>query len=176
MIRQNADLLLLPAITQRLKAEAEFEGGPALYWALLVAADGQQRRVQNPPDLPGPAADQLMFGLDMGGALNRHLHHDGAWIVGFTDPLSRPTVLDQWTNFGRFFFLWVDQDADPQFTLECDDHFADVLMRGPDHWLGQAETAWQKWRHQMREVLDPKARALATFKRAQGQQAPSAKH
>lgn len=176
MIRHNADLLLLPAVKKRILDEAQFEGGEGLYWALLVAADGQQRTLVNPPNLPGPAADQAMFALDMAPALNRHLHHDGAWIVGFTDPVQKPTALDQWTSFGRFFFLWLDADADPQFTLENDDHFADVLVQGPDYWMGQAEIAWQKWRFAMREVIDPKARALATFKRAQGQGAPSAKH
>jgi hypothetical protein len=173
-VRHNPDLLLLPAIRRRLKAEADFEDGPGIYWAVMVRADGMPR-VETFMGLSiTPVPEQVMFAHDMVEALNKHLHHDGAWIVAYTHPNERQTVLDTFTTFGRFIFLWLDADADPQFTIECSQSlFHEVLEKGPDYWMAEAERHWSTWDRQMRQVLDRKIRSIATFKQAQGQGAPS---
>ena len=173
-VRHNSDLLLLPAIRRRLVMEAQFEDGPGIFWSVMVRPDGFPRVETSGKNTLGPVPEQVMFAYDMVGALNKHLHHDGAWIVAYTNPQYPASVIDAFTTYNRFIFLWVDADADPQFTIECSQSlFFEVLEKGPDYWMSEAERHWATWDMQMRQVLDPKARALATFKRAQGQEAPS---
>lgn len=171
-VRENADLLLLPAIRRRLFDEARHDDGPGAYWALLMRADGLPRIETSAPALPKPAPEQVMFATDMATALNKHLHHDGAWLVVFTHPPA-VSVLDMFVTYGRFALVWIDRDADPQFSIDCDDDFTEVLLSGLDHWMEECERGWSKWSHHMTKVFDKKLRERITYKRAQGEQAPS---
>jgi hypothetical protein len=171
----NDNLLALPAVRSRLSAEAQ---GTA-WWALTRREDLSQMVLSGQGDYaPGlrsaPLPEQIMFAQDMTAALNRHLHHDGRWFVQFTHPDAVPLLGNAGTGaeYRRWVMLWLDEDGDCQFPVENDEPFAYALMAGPDHWMETAESAWQAWRHHMRDVLAPVAGQ--TFKRAQGQ-APAAR-
>lgn len=167
MAKFNDELLVSPLIRQRLMDESEdTQSRLTGYWAVLTKATGVQAQVSaGTPMRPDPM--QQMFALDMAQALNRHLRHDGAWIVFWTHPVPAPIVLSLETEFRMWHFLWIDEDGDPGFTIDNEDPFQTVLDCGPDHWIESAEHGWQQWKEMMRDVLDPSAEQ--TFKRAQGQ-------
>lgn len=182
-IRENDDLLITPTLKARLRLEGEYDDADGSVWCVLQRSNGDKVEVLSQAALQAghlpPLAEQVMFAHDMVGALNRHLHHDGKWIVAFTHPSEHSArVIGQAgaVYWNRWFFLWVDKDGDPQFTMENDDLFVETLTAGPDRWMEEAEQAWQTWKHHMRDVLDVSTKAQAeavTFKRAQGQKAPS---
>lgn len=175
-IRTEDDLLVTPVLKRRLHAEAMLDDGNGATWFVLTRSNGDAVEVLSARARFNPLDEQRLFGRDMAKVLNEKLHHDGKWIVAFTHP-SPHRPAEWFTNgvgyFNRWYFLFVDQDGDPQFTVENDDRFDEVLTEGPDHWIEQAEQAYQTWHLHMREVLDGKARATATFKRAQGEAPPS---
>lgn len=157
----NDEFLALPALRARLAAEAQGTD----WWAMTRRADLSPLIVgdtRNPP-----LAEQRMFAMDMTAALNRHLHHDGRWILQFTHPDRHLIIGQRGSEYRRWVFLWMDADADIQFPVENDEPFALALLAGPDHWMETAEQAWQSWCHHMRTVLAPITGQ--TFKRAQGQ-------
>lgn len=157
----NDNLLALPAVRSRLAAEAQSTD----WWALTRRAD-LSPLVIGATRTP-PIAEQRMFAMDMSAALNRHLHHDGRWIVLFTHPDRLPIIGQRGAEYRRWVLLWLDEDGDGQIPIENDEPFAMALMVGPDHWMETAEQAWQSWLHHMRTVLAPVAGQ--TVKRAQGQ-------
>lgn len=159
------ELLFTNTLSMRYAAEADGFG----YWMVVTTSDGEQHiRTLCEPPLPY----QQMFCRDLGAGLNRHLHHNGAWIVGLVE--AKPLLVIDEAGAGRDYeraiLLWVDEDGDPQFTIEVEDDWSRILSVGPDHWINKAEEAWLRWRH-MREVLDPQEGE--TYKRAQGQKPPS---
>lgn len=159
-------LLFTSTLASRYAAEAQGVG----YWMVVTASDGKQR-VQTRCDTPLPM--QAMFCRDLGLALNRHLGHDGAWIVGLVNPMPL-LVIDQagaGRDYERAVVMWVDADGDPQFTMEIEDEWWRILYCGPDAWIEKAEEAWRRWHHHMRDVLDP--RPGETYKRAKGQKPTS---
>lgn len=159
-------LIQSPAILKRMDFEAAGTG----WWAYGKVRSGKIVVLSDRNWTPIP--EIIMFARDMVGALNKHLHHDGAWLVGFTHPKPIVFIGDRGgTDFDRFVFLFIDRDGDPQFTIECDDGIIAALTVGPDHWMEEAERGWQKWFHHMRRVITP--RPEQTYKRAQGELAPS---
>jgi len=163
------NLLTTPILLRRLALEAD--EGP--FWTLVAGSNGETfARLLTKPISP-PMPEQQMFAYDMLWELNEHLHHDGAWFVGFTHPLDPVIPLIASRHYSRFYFLWIDRDGDPQFTLENDENFSLVLEAGPDEWMEHAEDSWQQWHLLMRKVLAPSDHQ--TFKRALGETAPSIK-
>ena len=160
-------LLTTPVLIRRLSLEAD--EGP--FWVLGTYSNGKRFALLPEKPIPPPVEEQKVFASDMVQMLNEDLHHDGAWFVGFTNPLDPVIPFLASTYYGRFFFLWIDQDGDPQFTIENDEQFWQVLQAGPDEWLGHAETSWQQWHLMMRKVLAPSEHQ--TFKRALGEKPPS---
>ena len=169
MHRLDDAVLITPALLRRLDAEGEVDGGNGCYWALLARSNGDLIEHAKGPE---PIAEQRVFAIDMVPALNRNLHHDGAWLVAFVHPKPPPLAIMYTAEFARFVFLWMDGDGDIRFPVECDDDFGVVLTKGPDYWIEQCEQAWITWDVMMRQVLAPKPEQL--FKRAQGQVAPTA--
>lgn len=173
-IRQNDELLITPTLRERLHLEGCFEGAKGAIWSVLLRSNGQPVEVLSTKAKGwNPLPEQKMFAHDMVRALNKHLHHDGKWIVAFTHPSTFKTPAQHATKcvyFNRWLFLFVDKDGDPQFTMDNDNLFAEVLEAGPDKWMEDAERAWQTWHTHMREVIDQKG---VTFKKAQGEKAPS---
>lgn len=173
--------LITPALLQRFHLEAEAEAGDGRYYACMLRPDGDV--LVHHPIGPQLAPEQMMWAADVLRALNRELHHDGAWVVVFTHPKPAPTnsVIKSGSNhceYARYCLIWVDQDGDAQFTQEWMENegdlldFADVLLAGIESTMAKCEGSWEMWHHHMRQVIAPKQDQL--FKRAQGQRAPSA--
>jgi hypothetical protein len=117
-----------------------------------------------------------MWGADVLALLNRELHHDGAWVLVFTHPIPPKLAvhLPHHIEYGRYALIWIDEDGDPQFTMEWARgdsagliDFAAVVEAGIHSTAQKAETGWQLWNHHMRKVLAPKDGQL--LKVAQGQ-------
>lgn len=173
----DENLVLTPTLLRRFKAEAEFEGGDGRYYALIRRANGEL--LADHPEGPSPTPEQLLFATDALRALNREVHHDGAWVIVYTHP-KPPRVevvlydTSKHIDYARYALLWMDKDGDVQFTLEWRENesdmvdFPDVLLAGIESLMDRAEGAWNIWHYQMRTVLDPREDQLV--KRAQGQQ------
>jgi hypothetical protein len=165
------DLLITAFLLRRFEREAEIEAGDRRHYAVLQRSDG--RFLEHNPASPEIDQMQAVFARDLLAMLHKELHHDGAWVIVFTDPALPEIVLSNVAEYRRFALMWVDRDGDPQFTLEwvngeSDElDFADVLLSGLESWGDRAETAWQNWKVLMRDVIDPTSEQ--TFKRAQGQ-------
>jgi len=169
----NDEHLNRPLIARRLDLEsAGLDDMPTGWWAVLTRANGEQ--IVRRRGMLNPDPVQQMFVRDMATALNRHLRHDGAWIVALTDPAPQLLVVDATAEYQSWLLLWLDEDGDPGFTIDNDEPFWRVLQQGPNHWLAQADAAWDQWHRYMRKVLAPGDGQ--TFKRAQGEAPPSTRH
>jgi len=175
--RLDERLLITPALLKRFEAEAVFDGGNGAYFAYLQKRDGPDGRFIT----HGPFGDpsridmaQAMFAMDMLKRLNDNIHHDGAWVIVFTNPLplepGSVIRMDYRTSFGRFVFMWLDQDGDVRFPVECDEPFSTVLLKGWPHWVEQCQVAWQLWAV-AEQALG--AKPEQKYKRAMGETAPS---
>jgi hypothetical protein len=120
---------------------------------------------------PGLCMVQRMVAEDMVTALNRHLHHDGCWLFNFAAPEPKPEVPEDGRRYGRFAILWMDSDGDIQFAIDCERAFEMTITEGPDALIEKCERAWSWWKWQ-RGILE--LRPGETYKRALGEQAPSA--
>ena len=169
--------IVTPALIERFAAEAEFEGEPGGYYALIPRDDGDV--LAHHPYAPAAEPHQLLWAQDVLRKLNRELHRDGAWVVCFTHPggaLSAPHTPGH-VEYARYCLIWLDPDGDAQFTLEWRANeselldFADVMLAGIESTLQKCETAWTIWHTHMRKVLEP--REGQTYRRAQGERPPS---
>lgn len=175
--------LITPALLKRFQAEAEIDGNDGHFYALIRRDNGDF--LAHHPGSPPLVPEQTMWACDVLRRINRELHHDGAWVIVFTDPA--PVGADEvmfvhsgHAEYGRYALLWADEDADVQFAVEWVRNesevldWTDVLMAGIESVMGKCETAWTLWNTHMREVLDPAEGQ--TFKRARGQQAAPTRH
>lgn len=183
MARLPYDKLISITLLRRFELEANAERGGQQYYALMLRDDGDL--VAHHPFGPQLDPAQMIWAADVIRRLNKELHHDGAWVVCFTDPLPvlLETVLSappKHAEYGRYCLIWLDRDGDPQFTQEwvagensgflC---FADVLLAGIVSTMQKCEVSWGIWR-EAQDVID--ATEGQTFKKAQGQRASSAVH
>ena len=177
---QDENLIVTPTLLRRFQLEAEFEGGDGRYYGIVLRIDGGL--LVHHPGSPGLCAEQLMWAGDVLKFLNRELHHDGAWVVVFTQP--KPVSIDNvlladnlHADYGRYVLLWMDEDGDVQIPIEWEEgtgelrDFADVLLAGLENIGKVAEHAWQAWNEIVVRQLD--RRTSETYKRARGERAPS---
>ena len=158
---------VLKAALRRCQAEAE--GGDG-WWMCFRRTNGE---IVEHAAGPMVSAPQRMFAHDMIGAANRHLHYDGAWLIVFTHPEPAPkdrAVQVEHHPYRRFVIMWLDRDGDIQFPIENDDPFWRALSSGPDWWMEQLVTAHATWKA---AIAPLELRRAETFKKAQGQVAPS---
>lgn len=167
MHKLDENRLVTPALLKRFHAEAECEGGDGRFAAFIQRSNGEIISHDN-----GPRADPrcLVFTMEILGALNRHLHHDGAWVIVFTH-WKAPVIPMQDGVHQRFVLLWMDGDGDVQFPLEWVGGIDRAVEFGGYNWSQHAASAWHLWHHVMRVVLDPQEGE--TYKRALGESAPS---
>lgn len=170
MHRLDDETLITPLLLRRFSDEAAHEGGdPDRYHAFLQKADRSfvEHRLALPCD-----PMQRVFALDLLRILNQELHHDGAWVILFTNPKPALPFAGS-TEHERFCLIWLDKDGDPAFTLDWLEgeseelDFDDVILSGKESWVDRAEAAWQNWHFLMRQVLEPKPEQL--IKKARGQ-------
>lgn len=183
-MKLTEDAIITPTLLRRFELEGEAEGGNGQHYALILR-DNQRDVLCHHPRSPNLAPEQLLWAEGTLRMLNRELHHDGAWVIVFTHPkpsaaqcvlLASPTHC----NYERWGLIWLDADADPQFTTdwaegESEDlpDFADVMAAGPVPIVDNCETSWRLWQWQ-RQMLDLRPHHGETFKRARGERAPIA--
>lgn len=176
--------IITPTLLRRFKLEGEFEGSDGRHYGLIPRDDGSL--MCHHPGSPAVDAVQALWAADVLKLLNRELHHDGAWVVVFTNvrPVSLECVLANpgHAPYDRYCLIWLDADGDPQFTVEWEagitsdlQDFADVLLAGIESTAQKCEAAWSLWHTHMRQVLDPRI-GKDTYRRAKGERAPSVRH
>lgn len=160
-------LLYTAAMKQRMREESE---GHA-YWALRTSG-GKRVAVRTASPMVDPLVVQKVFAHELCEALNAQLGHDGTWVVGLTHPQDLVIIGPQsGRQFTRWLAMWVDGDGDVQFPVENEQDLATVLATPMTEWLEICEQGWQRWKHFMREVIQPKPEQ--TYRRAQGEAPPS---
>lgn len=145
------------ALLRRLKAEAGFEsnnGSPEKqhYWVLVPQADTRADEIilknfeESPLDCL-PHEIQQDMARQIRQELQRNQHYDGIWIVGWTHPPASWDVvrIDGDNCWGRLIMIWLDEDADPQYTVESDIHIATMVQNGIETYLNHAAEAHQRW-------------------------------
>lgn len=184
MPRLKEDQVITPALLKRFEAEAALGQASDAYYALIQRDNGDI--LSHHPFGPAAVPEQIMWAVDVIRSLNRELHHDGAWVIVFTDP--KPPEKGECVahlyaghrEYAKYALLWLDQDGDVQFAQEwvmgeselLD--WCDVLMQGLEAVMQKCETSWSIWHHHMREVIEPAEGQ--TFKRAKGQAPSSVRH
>src|SRR5688572_23098744 len=114
--------LITPLLLRRFAAEAQ----SPYYWALIQT---KERNFLSHGHGPTPDAMIQQFATDVIGALNRKLHHDGAWVILFCDPTKAENdntfqaQPDVGAAYGRFVLLWMDADGDVQCPIMFDRPF-----------------------------------------------------
>lgn len=172
--------LITPELLQRFRLEAAEEGGHAdAFYALIRRSDGNF--LSHHPAAPNLDPGQLLWASRALTRFNKELHHDGAWVIVFTHPKPLST-LSKHAEYARYVFLWLDADGDVQFPMDWKENetelldFADVVIAGIESNMAHAEESWQRWHLLMRVVPDIKPGKGQTYKRAQGEKAPSQTH
>jgi hypothetical protein len=168
-------------ILERLQQEAEIDGDQIpsrpLYWCTFQLPNKEIHTNMNfKPDFATvlPHELQIDFAKGVLKALNTEVGHGGAWIVGYTHPPSKgECVKVEGDNvWDRLFCIWLDQDGDPQFTVEnIRWTFHEMLEAGAEFWMSQGQMCYSKWQELTHGVLDLKQGE--TFKRALGEKRPS---
>ena len=171
------DLLITKTLLARFAAEGVHMNGDGRQYG-FIRRDNGETTTWNPYS-PEIIPEQTMFALDVLNKLNRELHHNGAWVMVFTDPKPADTgglamlARSGQAEYSRYVIMWLDEDGDVQFPIEwveneCEPHdFAGVLVLGIENIVGLCEGAYELWHLHMRQVLEPKEGEL--YKRAQGQ-------
>lgn len=146
-----------PVILQRLFAESCFEGDHGIsqkkhYWVVVPQSDTGQgvielKNYKENLENIDPHEMQKQFVVELQKLLQRNAHFDGLWIVGYTHPPSVYGVLTDTENcWNRLIMIWLDEDGDPQFTLESERPFIEQFSDGPDYWIEQAHNAYEAYK------------------------------
>lgn len=146
-----------PVIRKRLADEASFESNygyseKAQYWFSVPEGDSKRGNIVLKNYKPGvldidPHDIQQDFAYQLRKLLQQELHFDGVWIVGWTHPPSSGNVIrtDGDTVWARLVMIWLDEDADPHYTVESDIPFSAMLQGGIASYARLADEAHQTW-------------------------------
>jgi hypothetical protein len=138
MIDLPNNLWKSPAIRKRLEAEARFEGShKPQYWMVAPQADTQDgcvilRNYEASIFNVDPHEAQTHFAKELQTTLQTGFHFDGIWIVGWTHPPSDSQAIraDGDNVWGRMIMIWLDEDGDPQYTVDITDEVVEILRNG----------------------------------------------
>ena len=145
-----------PVIKKRLANEATFEcdrGEPEKphYWCRAPMADTKDGSLilkNFEPSMMDCAPHEMQqeFARVVQEMLMVEAGFDGMWIVGWTHPPSTYGVITDTENcWGRLICIWLDAGGDPQFTLESDLDFTDMMESGEHYYVGLAHEGYQTW-------------------------------
>lgn len=146
-----------PVIQERLMVEAAFEGDRGapetpLFWVVVPQADTKDDQLvfsNFEPTLQRPLPHELQidFAKGLQKDLQKEAGFDGLWVVGWTHPPSVMGVLKDMDNcWNRLIFIWLDKDGDPQFTLESELAFVQIVQHGIEYYIGLAHDAHKQWK------------------------------
>lgn len=146
-----------PVIQERLIQEALFDcryGVPAKpYFDVMVPqADTKIGQIQLRNYTPSmaevaPHPIQVQFAKNLLDILMKELHFNGLWIVGWTHPPTSYAALTEMDNaWQRLIIIWLDQDGDPQYTIDYDKPVVEIIADGLELHAKKAEDAHQQWR------------------------------
>lgn len=172
--RFDEQMLFSKAVRERLDAEAALLsdlGTERTYWYAVRSRQNGARTIERNYDPShqieffatlDPTSEQQLLAEQIGLRLNEECAHDGAWVVAYTHPPEFGHIIGVTPNYSwrRLVKLWMDQDGDVGFSLDCIDPFWQVATQSPDHFIEQGEQAWQKWHFLMRDALDPRIHQL----------------
>lgn len=174
--------IVTKSLLQRFELEADHDGGEAFrYYGCILRDDGDL--CVHHPAAPAVDSMQLVWAGRTLKFLNRELHFDGAWVVVFTNPSkisfeSAAHAEPRSCYYRRFCLIWLDKDADPQFSVEwlhgdapSMKDFAAVALAGPEVIAQMCAEARGLW-GVSQEVLELKGGEQ--YRRAKGEKAPSA--
>lgn len=150
------DLLLSQTLMNRFGIEAQLNAPEKSTAAVFLRGSNGMMKVigSYKPDLAEKMVAEFMV-----TALNKRIPQGGRWVTA-------------WLGTGAMFLMiWLDQDGDPQFTVEIEEDAPGIVAVHFDHWINQAYEAWENWHHMMRDVLDPQDGE--TYKKAQGERPQS---
>jgi hypothetical protein len=186
MARLSFDELVTPTLLKRFELEGDAEAGPGQgqYYAIILRENGDLV-VHHPT---GPQLDpiQQLWAGNLLKMLNRELHHDGAWVIVFTNPKPNAEGLAIYAHpahreYLRYAIVFVDKDADPQFTVEwlAGDNadfstFAQVVAAGIESTCQKCEAAWELHQEYMVKLIAPKEGQ--TFRKAKGEMPSTTRH
>jgi hypothetical protein len=145
------------ALRRRLEQEARFESNQGKaqkkhYWFTVPEGDTLRGDIALRNFTPGPFdiephPAQIEMARHLRGELQRGYHFDGVWIVGWTHPPATWDVIhvDGDNVWSRLVMIWLDGDADPQYTVESDMPIPVMIENGPEYYIGlclQAHAAY----------------------------------
>lgn len=100
-----------------------------------------------------PLVPQRVFAIDLLDRLNKHVHHDGTWIVAWCDPVPTP-VMDGILVMPiptRLVWMHKDRDGDVNLVIDADDSL-DELVATIDQRVDDAAQGMRKYREIMGDV------------------------
>lgn len=150
-------------IRQRLFLEAGYEGVHGVsqkpyFWVVVPEADTKRGKIvlknfkETETDV-APHPIQIEFAKELLERLQRTTHHDGIWIVGWTHPpdFSQIIRVDGDNVWSRLIMIWLDKDADPQFTLDSEMPVAQMVENGSAYYANLAEDAYETFMEEYSE-------------------------
>lgn len=149
------DEMVTVSLAEQLRGE--YGGG---WYAIATFANGKAYCFGPDPTSPSPGGEVTSKMLSCALGLNRHLAHDGCWIVVW--------------HSNRMSFLWRDSDGDAAFITQIDEPWMRIRMWSPEEFGDRAETAWQQWREMILKWFE--RRPEETIKRALGQKSRRSIH
>lgn len=111
-------------------------------WACMLRTDGVWHYWQKTNATP-PNAHKRNYARSVVRYLNKHLHHDGAWVGAWMD--------DGWK---RFYLLWKDRDGDIQFPIDTagEVRWEELNKWTMEDWGNHATAAFTNWRCAMEAI------------------------
>lgn len=143
-------------IRKRLFQEAHFvPGEKPHYWVVVPTNETSSIKTTVLQNFDCPEGSfnilphelQQAFARDLREMLQANIHHDGVWIVGWTNPPSAAEVMrtDDANAWDRLMAIWLDEDGDPKFSFESEAMFIEMIQNGPTYYVGLCAQSWEAW-------------------------------